>query len=539
MSNSPVRSADDDAVAVTPHRHQRAWLVVHLASLAAAGLLIARAARGQWFYYDEWDFLTVDTEWALLMPHNGHLSLVPRLTTTLIKGVAGLHEYWPYLLLAVAVHLLVVHLLWRLMIRTGAVPAIATVAAFVLAMLAPGSENVLWAFQMGFMLPLATGTAALLVAMRPRLRIRDLVVICLLLLVGLASSGTALAVSAAVLLFVLIRHGWRPALAAGAVVAVPYGAWYLTFGQTPQGTSAFMASTVQDLLVRVPEYLSYGLIEGLSRTIPFPALTAALLVALSLWLVVELRRDGLRRLSPVHFLVFGAVLFSALTAVARVQLPVESAAAGRYVYVVFALVLPAAVLGLSALVGRSRAALAVVCTILAIVAAYNVGGFMRDARVQSQLELTVQSAMSAAVVLDDGSEAVAVRRPSPVVAPPLTVADVREFVARGQFDPIDPTAEELLTVRGALFLTATPTDRPAGAACLPTEAGARVIDTDTELLEADRAQSLHVVLEDGGVTSSPIDVQIPAGVSRLGGLGDAHVILEPPATGLCVLGEAG
>jgi hypothetical protein len=225
--------------------------------------------------------------------------------------------------------------------------------------------------------------------------------------------------------------------------------------------------------------------------------------------------------------------------VARVQLPIESAAAGRYVYVVFALVLPAAVLALSTLAAPSRAAVATVCAILAVVAVFNVGGFMREAREQSQLELTVQAAMSAAVILDDGGEAVTGRRPSPVVAPPLTVADVREFVARGQFTPIAPTPEELLTVEGNLYLTATPAERPAGAACLPAEAGELVpVDPDTALLERESPGSLGILLEDGGVNSSSVEVHVPAGVSRLGGVGDVRMFAEMPATGLCVLEAA-
>jgi hypothetical protein len=541
MPSAPPTSADDaPRVASEPddveRRRRRVWLIAHLASLVVAGAFIARAMRGQWFYYDEWDFLREDAEWALLMPHNGHLSLLPRLVTTLIKGVAGLHEYWPYLIVTVLVHLLLAHLLWRLMLRTGANPWLATIAVFGFALLAPGSENVLWAFQVGFILPLVTGTGAFLVAMRESLRRRDLAAIIVLLFTGLLASGTALPMTAGVLLYLLVRHGWRPAVLAGAIVGVPYAAWFLTFGLLPQGTSAFRAGSVDDLLVRVPEYFAHGLIDGIGTTLPFPALAGVLLLALLAFLLLDLRRTGIRRLPVVHYLVLAALLFGALTAVTRVQLPVESASAGRYVYVYAAMLLPAAVSALTALVARSRATLAVVCVLLVALAAYNLGGFMREAREQSQLELRVEEAISAAIELDDGSAELAARRPDPVWAPPLTMEHVREFVARGQFEPVEPSAAELLAVRANLFLSITAAEPPDSGACLPAVAGDLVqLDPAPGLIASPEGASTRLRLEGGGAEEF-VDVDLPPGTTRVSGLEGVDVsveIADPEA--LCVL----
>lgn len=537
MPPAPPASADPAASTENVARRRRlAWLLAHLATLIIAGGLILRAMRGQWFYYDEWDFLREDAEWALLMPHNGHLSLLPRLITTLIKGVAGLHEYWPYLIVTVLVHLLLAHLLWRLMLRTGANPWLATIAVFGFAMLAPGSENVLWAFQVGFILPLVTGTAAFLVAMRDSLRRRDIAVVVVLLLTGLSASGTALPMTAGVLLFMLVRHGWRLAVLVGTIVAVPYGVWFLTFGMLPQGTSAFRASSLDDVLVRVPEYFAHGVIDGIGKTLPFPALAGVLLLALLAWMLIDLRRTGIRRLSVVHYLVLAALLFGVLTAVARVQLPVESASAGRYVYVYAAMLLPAAVSALTALVARSGAALAVVCVVLAALAVYNVGGFMREAHVQSELELRVEGAISAAIELDDGSAEVGGRRPDPVWAPPLTMEHVREFVARGQFEPVVPTAAELLAARANLFLTIAPAERPADSSCVPAAEGDLVqLDPALGLIASPEGASTRLRLEDGGAEEF-VDLDLTPGTSRITGLEGVDVAVEIiDVDALCVL----
>jgi hypothetical protein len=537
MPLAPPTVADDvPAVENASRRRRRAWLLGHLATLVIAGGLIVRAMRGQWFYYDEWDFLREDAEWALLMPHNGHLSLLPRLVTTLIKGVAGLHEYWPYLIVTVLVHLLLAHLLWRLMLRTGANLWLATIAVFGFALLAPGSENVLWAFQVGFILPLVTGTAAFLIAMSATLRRRDVAAIVVLLLAGLFSSGTALPMTAGVLLFMLVRHGWRRAVLAGAILAVPYGAWFFTFGMLPQGTSAFRAGSLNDVLVRVPEYFAHGLIDGIGKTLPFPALAGLLLLALLTWMLLDLRRTGVRRLSVVHYLVFAALLFGALTAITRVQLPVESASAGRYVYVYAALLLPAAVSALTVLVARSRATLAVVSVLLAALAAYNVGGFMREAHVQSELELRVQGRVSAALELDDGSAEVAGRRPDPVWAPPLTMEHVREFVARGQFEPIEPTAADLLAARANLYLTIGPAERPTAAECAPAAEGDLVrLDPALPLVASPGGASTRLSL-DGGGTQEFVELDLAPGTTMIAGLEGVDVsveITDPDA--LCVL----
>lgn len=534
MPPAPVLPSPPVA-AVSP-RSRRTWLFVHLATMVLAGGLIARAARGQWFYYDEWDFLREDAEWELLSPHNGHLSLLPRLTTTLIKGAVGLHEYWPYLFITVLVHLLLAHLLWRLMLRMHADPLVATISVFAFALLAPGSENVLWAFQVGFILPLATGAAALLIAMKDTLRRRDLVAIVALLFLGLCASGTALPMTTAVLLFVVVKHGWRGAMIAGASLAVPYGAWFLTFGMLPQGTSAFRAASVHDVLVRLPEYMSHGLVAGLAKTVPFPSLAGALLVGLAVFLLWKLTQGGLNQLSALPYLVFAALVFGGLTAFTRVQLPIETAAAGRYVYVYAALLLPAAVACLTSLVTRGRLVHLAVSAVLVLVAGYNVGGFMREAHVQSELELRVRAAISAAVELDDGGDAVAGRRPSPVWAPPLTMSDVREFVERGQFIPLEPSDADLLATRANLFLDVTPTERPPEGRCTPSVPGDIVrLDPELPLVESRVGTSLHIRLDDQA-THAFVDVPVGAGTSRLSGLHDVIISVEIPSDGrLCVL----
>lgn len=516
-------------------RTSRRWTIAHLVSLGIALLVLVLAARGQWFFYDEWDFLPSRAEWNLLGPHNGHLSFFPQLLTTLTKGVVGLEEYWPYLGFTIAVHLLLAHLLWRVMLRTGSHPLVALLVSTIFAVLAPGAENTLWAFQVGFITPLVTGAAALLIAMRPDLRRRDILIITALLIVGVGFAGTAIPITGALLVFLLVRHGWRVAVLIGGVFGAVYGVWYLAFNRGSQGTDGMRASSAYDVLVRMPEYISHGFVDSLAKTIPFDQLAPALVLLFAVWLVLDVRKGGAGRISAVHALVLAALAFSLLTAFTRVQLGVESASAGRYVYVYVALLVPAAGRCLSVLAGRGRVGLTAVSVVLAMTLAFNVGGLLQQAAGQATLEQSVNRAISAAIDLDDGSDELAGRRPSPIVAPPLTMADIREFVARGQYTPVEYSDSDELDVRLNLFLRAEPVAAPEGYECAPVDdEGFVALDDDEPLVESSVDATVRVRAVDGDAQSQFAQVQLPQGWSELSGVDGASLRLEVPSNGsLC------
>lgn len=476
------------------------WFIAHAVSLFAILGVLVVAGRGQWFFFDEWDFLAERAEWDLFVPHNGHLSFFPQLLTTLVKSVAGLHSYWPYLLLTFAAHLFVVHMLWRLMMRMGVAPVLALVVPVVLGVLAPGTENTLWAFQVGFITPLGTGIAAVLLALRDPLRSRDVVGITLLLLIGVGFASTGLPMVLAVLLLVVCRHGWRAAIVPAGVLAVCYGTWYLLFARGTTGKDGFGARSLSDVLLRVPEFAAHGLVDSLGKAIPLPALASAILIALCIGVLLDLRRHGLRAGSGAYALVFAGLVFAALTAFTRVGLGVENASAGRYVYVYAALAVPLIGRLLTALIGRSRAAGALVVTVLLALIAYNAAGTVVMGRNDASMERTVERTMSAALTIDDGSSDIASRTPAAMVAPTLTMADIRSFVARGQFTPVPFTAEDLLSAKTNLLLTPFAVDSAVSTAnCRAGAEGWIDIDPAADTVSVSAAGVVGVIANEGDV----------------------------------------
>ncbi len=528
-----------DGPASTPPETRRPWIwpVLHLTSLLAAALLFMRAGRGQWFYYDEWDFLVSRQEWDLLASHNGHLSLFPQLFTTLLKGMFGLHTYWPYLALVILAHLLVCHLLWRFAIRAGAQPWIATLVVAIFAVLAPGSENTLWAFQVGFITPIATGTGAMLLLLRPFVGVKEIGAVAGLLLVGIGFSGTALPITAAVILFLLVRHGWKPALAVALSFAIPYGLWYLTFNRVDT-MAAFKAASLHDFLVGIPKYVAHGFVDGLATVLPLAALSAPLILVFACWVVVDVRKTGIRSMSPVHYLTIAAIIFAFLTAYTRLQLGVQTASSWRYVYLYAALLSPAAALALTALTGRRGAALAAVTAALGVIGVYNVGGLMEAGRQQAELEQSVNRAMSAALALDDGDREDGSRRPSPVVAPPLTLADVRDFVERGQYDPVPFAPGDELIARMNLYLDSVALDGDMSVTCaLPDSEGFLPLETDDALFESSTDGTVLVRATEessGAAVTAEIAAPVRAGLNRLTGLGDGIELAIRADQSLCV-----
>src|SRR6476620_4890561 len=115
-------------------------LVAHLLSLVAGGLVLLHVNKQQWFFGDEWEFLggvRRTTPWydQLLQPHNEHWSTAPYVIYRLLEATFGIRTYWPYIGLAILLHLVIVHLVWRVMLQARITPWIATVVVLPLIVL--------------------------------------------------------------------------------------------------------------------------------------------------------------------------------------------------------------------------------------------------------------------------------------------------------------------------------------------------------------------------------------------------------------------
>jgi hypothetical protein len=513
----------------------RPWTWLHGASLVAAALFLLWAARSQWFFYDDWDFLVSRSEWALLAPHNGHLSLAPALIITLLKLVFGLGSYWPFLVVTLVIHLANAHILWRLMIRARVNGAVAVLLAFTFAVLGAGAENSLWAFQTGFITPLLAGSIAFLLADRGALSRARLIGISALLAVALSFASTAIPIVIALVLYLWWRHGFMTALAAGSPPGILYAVWYVAVARGSSGGAAIGPSELIEIAARVPEYITHQFVDGLAAVIPFAQLAPTLVVLIAAWVLFGLRR-GLRALTVPHFLVLAALVFSVLIGLTRVQLGVDSAVAGRYVYVLFFLLAPIVGVGISAVVGNSRLVLTAVALLMVVTAIYNVALFTANANGQASLEHTTKLDVMAAYDLAKTGQFDDDATPLPVIAPQLRLGDILDFVDRGQLPLSPPDDSALLSTQANLELVAVRSGD--GASCEPEIRVDRVVLESTERrVYSTVEQTVSVVVQRGEVRTQFVQITIDQGSSTINGLSGLRLELTPAVAGsLCSIG---
>ena len=299
------------------------WLLV------AAGLVVCALllwfTRTFTFYFDEWTFITTAPDWTFrtyFEPHNEHPVMLLRLVYTILLSTAGLRSYTPYMAVLLIAHLANVVLLFAL-VRRRAGAAVALAAALILLLLGAGWEDLLWAFQIGWLASMAFGLGAILALERRPAIAAALIAISL----SFAGTGIVFAVAAGVGL--LLTPGRRRDLLWLAAPAIALAAWYVAFGRFGQHPNP--QPTAANLLID-PLYTVWGLSQGLagiigaSGWIGYPLLAAAIAaVAWSWW------RHGADPLAVG--IAAGLLTFFLLAGLTRAQLGWQQSAASRYVYV--------------------------------------------------------------------------------------------------------------------------------------------------------------------------------------------------------------
>ncbi|HEY8637148.1 MAG TPA: hypothetical protein VIL81_07785 [Candidatus Limnocylindrales bacterium] len=320
----------------------RTRLILLALSIATIVALIV-VGRHLTFWQDEWAFIGAEPtsigSW--LTPHNEHWSTVPLLLYRAILGVVGLHSYLPYLALLAAMHVIAAGGAFVLLARRLP-PWAALLGVVPLLVLGSGYQNLVWAFQIGFVGSVAAGTWGL-VALETDQRPRSAVLGVALLIVALASSGMGL-------FFVLaaaVRLAADPASRRRVLwLAIPAGVfvvWYLTFGR--HGQSGPFAEPA-DVLV----FAARGLVYAVARMAGFDlarhaSLLGSILAVAALALVsAVLVRDTIRRsLPPLAVAGFVAAIgMYTVVGLTRADRADDFATMSRYVYVAAFLLVPAA-----------------------------------------------------------------------------------------------------------------------------------------------------------------------------------------------------
>lgn len=418
-----------------PVARDRGWaanrpLVVHLGVLVLGFAVLAAVAARAWFFYDDWYFLRSlpEAAWA---PHVGHWNAVPALVFMGLQRIFGMDHYLPFAVPAIVAHLTVVHLVWRLMLRAGVRPWLATAFSVLLTFLGAGAEALGWAVQIGFVGAIAAMLGAVLLVDRAPLTVRTGVLVAGLALVAVASSGTALPLLAVVVALGCVRHGvWRTALVAGTPV-VAAGAWYLTQGR--QDPAIDRAGSLAELLT-VPQFAVTMLTDGLGRAFPVAVLGAAVFVALGTWWLFAVRGGADTTLAP-RLLFLAAPVFALATGYSRIGAGLETATSSRYVYLVVVCIAPWMALGLDRL--TRGAATGPALAIVLLVALWNAGGLALalSERIHRVNDTRAELAAAAAWIGDGRGCLADDERPSPRWAPDVTVVDVREWLDRGWYHP--------------------------------------------------------------------------------------------------------
>jgi hypothetical protein len=430
LENAAAPAASSGWVARLPR--EVPWTAVHLLTLVGAAGVLLVANRNQWFFGDEWSFVLNRGpgfgDLRLFTPHNDHWATIPLIVYWALLSTFGLTSYLPYAAVVIAFHLLLTHLLWRACLRVRATPLVATALATVFGVLGAGSENLLWAFQMGFVAAVAFGWAAILLHDHDGPFDRRDVLGWVASVAALMSSGPGVAmVGIAVLTMALRRRRLVDVALAASVPAAVFATWYLI-----EGRHAHRVPQPPGSEWGVIDWSWNGLAHALEHIVGVPGTGGVLVLALVAWWVMH--ADLIRgRTAVAGATAIGAFGFYLMTAFGRVGLGLAAGTAGRYVYVAAALLLPTAAVILTRSVPQGLAPTLAVLGLTALVAFHNVALLRADARVDSAREQAFKGYVLATVDALRSGENPAWRPPDQL-NPDLTTTGLREILALDYFD---------------------------------------------------------------------------------------------------------
>ncbi len=393
----PDGAAEASAVERCVYVADQHWRWFLAAMLLCDAALLLYMGRGLTFFYDEWNFVTADFGGGLhsiLAGHVGNISVFPVLVYKALFHLAGLNHYPVYRLAVIVLHLLAGTLVFALSARRiGHAPAL--LAAALILFLGAAWEDLLWPFQIGYLLSITGGLGAWLLLER-RDRWGDLAAMaCVIVAAGSSSLGIAIIIGLAVEL------AWQRAWRRGWIVAVPavlYVLWYLGYGESqitrdglinaPGFALELMASAFGALVGRALEWGRPLAVLGvlvvarrLSRPVPIPPRLAGLLGAgLCLWIMTAVARSTISAPEASRYTYLGAVVI----VLSGVELLNGVAIAPRAVAVGAVLVAVAAATGLTVMrdgadgLRGDSSAVAAELGALEVAAAYAPPGYQPD-----------------------------------------------------------------------------------------------------------------------------------------------------------------
>ncbi len=411
----------------------RGWLAMHLATLVIAfGILFALNVHA-WFIGDEWDMIVRATQpltvHALFVPHNEHWSTVPILIYRVLVDLFGLRTYVPYLFVLFAAHLCLAHLLWRLMRQVGASDACATALAAIFAVLGAGAQNLTNAFQFSFVISVAVGVGAVLLANAESLRSprRQTGVVGLMLL-GLMSSNVGITMTVFVGLVLFFRHGIRLAARIIAIPAVAYIVWFAAFGRSSLSTDRITVATMSAL----PTYVWTGFTSSMAGFTGVSASGGAIVVGILVYATWKSAAASTRE-SPAFAGVLSVIALFLSAGLVRTFLGNSQSMATRYAYIAIALLLPIVSLGIMELRNRADRHFGLILgtVMVVLIAGSNLAQVRTFALLLRPLEQASQEEIFAAAILVRDHERITQPARAEQLNPYVNEAALRAIVRAG------------------------------------------------------------------------------------------------------------
>jgi hypothetical protein len=240
-------------------------------------LYIIFIGRNQWFFYDDFDFVSnnrISGSYisALLMPHNEHTALVPFVLFRLIYMFFGLSSYMPYF----AINIIVLTTLFFVLYLFARLLKISSRIAFFgiifLSFTPAYYENIFWAFQVGLSLSACFGFISLgLISASSRFNKYNKILVFGALMISVFSSSLGLIFISMSIIFILLNRSWKSYIASVVLPLIIWILWSVNFSST-QGLSLskliftlnnytqFMSVGVNEALTSIFSIASFGVI---------------------------------------------------------------------------------------------------------------------------------------------------------------------------------------------------------------------------------------------------------------------------------------
>jgi len=226
-------------------------IVFGIASIVSVATILSLVAHFT-FWGDEWDFWlnppVAPSDY--FIPRNEHWSTVPYLIYRGVGASFGLRSYLPFM-----APLLIAHVACAAgILMLGRASWLATGIAVLVLFLGSGGEDLLWGWQVGFVLASALGVWAFVMLERGRVKTA-----AGLLFVGVMTAGIELAFLGAAVIYLLARRDRRVAWLGAPAAA--YVIWYLAFGRS--SIAAIQDPFTASSLLATPGFAAQGIVFAL------------------------------------------------------------------------------------------------------------------------------------------------------------------------------------------------------------------------------------------------------------------------------------